>query len=354
MSLPAGKPNDGRRRAATAARPPRDRQTPAVALAGAASPPPSPRAARVAIGGRIGLPRQVAFALALVVATPATAQEALHISEGSVARSQVVALGRDLVVLGEASMDVAAVNGDARIHGRVGGSVVVLGGDVRLEAPARIEGDVFVLGGELFAAPGTTIVGRSVAYPSVGAAWLTLLEGPSLGLAASSPVVLAAKLALIASWLALTLALLATGGRQVLATSRTVREEPGRSFVTGLTGVLALFLTALLLSALSAAVVGLPMLALVGFFALLLKLWGMVAVFHALGEALGRWVLRRRLMALNAACLGLVVLGAVKLLPWAGTLAWWAATFVGVGATLQTKFGRREPWLLLAPEASSA
>jgi hypothetical protein len=251
-------------------------------------------------------------------------------------------------------MDVAAVNGDARIHGRVGGSVVVLGGDVRLEAPAHIEGDVFVLGGELIAAPGTTIVGRSVAYPSVGAAWLTLLEGPSLGLAASSPVVLAAKLALIASWLALTLALLATGGRQVLATSRTVREEPGRSFVTGLTGVLALFLTALLLSALSAAVVGLPMLALVGFFALLLKLWGMVAVFHALGEALGRWVLRRRLMALNAACLGLVVLGAVKLLPWAGTLAWWAATFVGVGATLQTKFGRREPWLLLAPEASSA
>jgi hypothetical protein len=288
------------------------------------------------------------------VSPPAGAQEALHIAEGSVARSQVVALGRDLVIDGEASMDVAAVNGDARIHGRVGGSVIVLGGDVLLAAPARVDGDVFVLGGELHAAPGTTIGGRSVAYPSVGEAWLTLLEGPSLGLPASSPVVLAAKLALVAAWLALTLALLATGGEQVLATSRSVRDEPGRAFVTGLTGVLALFLTALLVSALSAAVVGLPMLALVGFFALLVKLWGMVAVFHALGEALARRLLRRRLLPLNAAALGLLVLGAVKLLPWIGTFAWWTATFVGVGATFLTKFGRREPWLLLDPHASSA
>ncbi|MEZ5332968.1 MAG: hypothetical protein R2991_13170 [Thermoanaerobaculia bacterium] len=110
--------------------------------------------------------------------------------------------------------------------------------------------------------------------------------------------------------------MLSTGGKQVLATSRSVRDEPGRAFVTGLTGILALFLTALLLTALWAAFVGLPMLALVAFFALLLKLWGLVAVFHAFGEAIGRWVLRRRLLPLNAACVGLVALGAIKLLPW--------------------------------------
>ena len=310
--------------------------------------------AAAAPAGGLGLVATWAILALCGVSPPTGAQEALHIAEGSVARSQVVALGRDLVIDGEASMDVAAVNGDARIHGRVGGSVIVLGGDVLLAAPARVDGDVFVLGGELHAAPGTTIGGRSVAYPSVGAAWLTLLEGPSLGLPAFSPVVLAAKLALVAAWLALTLALLATGGEQVLATSRSVRDEPARAFATGLTGILAIFLTALLVSALSAAVVGLPLLALVGFFALLLKLWGMVAVFHALGEALGRRLLRRRLLPLNAASLGLLVLGAVKLLPWIGTFAWWTATFVGVGATLLTKFGRREPWLLLAPDASSA
>lgn len=304
-------------------------------------------------------PRRLGWAVGVAVlvaaAAPATAQEeALRIAEGSVARSQVVALGRDLVVDGEAAMDVAAVNGDARIHGRVGGSVVVLGGDVVLAAPARVEGDVFVLGGELRMEPGTTVGGRSVAYPSVGEAWLTLLEGPSLGLPASSPVVLAAKLALVAAWLALALGLMATGGAQVLATSASVRDEPGRAFVTGLTGIFALFLTALLVSAVSAAVVGFPMLVLVVFFGLLLKLWGMVAVFHALGDALGRLLLRRRLLPLNAAALGLLVLGGVKLLPWIGSLAWWTATFVGVGATLLTKFGRREPWLLPAPGVSSA
>jgi hypothetical protein len=37
-------------------------------------------------------------------------------------------------------------------------------------------------------------------------------------------------------------------------------------------------------------------------------------------------------------------LGIVKLLPWIGVWVWTAATLVGIGATLSTKFGRRERW----------
>jgi hypothetical protein len=53
--------------------------------------------------------------------------------------------------------------------------------------------------------------------------------------------------------------------------------------------------------------------------------------------------------ALHAACLGLLVLGALKLVPWLGVIVWTAATLLGVGATLTTKFGRREPWFVLDP-----
>ncbi len=288
-----------------------------------------------------------AAVVALLAWPPASAAaggNAVRIGPGSSARSQVVALGRDLEIEGEAMADAAAVNADARVSGRVRGSLVVLGGSARLGPAAAVDGDVFVLGGELVAADGARIGGRAVAYPSVGAAWLTLLEGPSLGLPAAAPVVVGVKLGLLAAWLALALLLLASGGRQMLATAQAVRDEPFAVFVTGLTGVLALFLTALLVATLAPAAVSLPLLALVVVASLLLKLWGMVAVFHVVGEWIARRLLSRRPRPLDAACLGLLVLGAFKFLPWAGAVVWWAASFLAAGATLRTKFGRREPW----------
>jgi len=253
---------------------------------------------------------------------------------GRVERTPIVAVGSTGL---RAKCENLQRSGSFKIRGATN---AVLG----LGPAAVVDGDVFVLGGELVASDGASIGGRAVAYPSVGAAWLTLLEGPGLGLPASAPVVIGAKLALLAAWLALALLLMASGGRQVLATAQAVREEPLSVFVTGLTGVLALFLTALLVGSIAPAVVGLPLLVLVVLAALLLKLWGMVAVFHAIGEWIARRVLSRRPRPLDAACLGLLLLGAFKFLPWAGAVVWWAASFIGVGAALRTKFGRREPW----------
>jgi len=295
------------------------------------------------------------FLLFVLVAIGAKGTEptpALTIEKGSVARSQVVAVGRDLRVDGEAAADVVAINGTALINGKVVGDVIVLGGDALLSSSARVEGDVFVLGGRLQAEQGARIEGRSVSYPTISSAWLTLIEGPSLGLSATSPVILGAKLALLAAWLTLTLLLLATSGRGVLSTSEQVRVEPLRNFFVGLTAVLALTMTGLFFSAFAAAIVGVPLLVLVVMLALMLKLWGMVAVFHAIGDWLGQQVFRRRFLALNCAAIGLLVLGTIKMIPWVGTWVWTVATLIAVGASLSTKFGRREPWFDLEPDLS--
>ena len=278
-------------------------------------------------------------------ASQAAEDPALVISAGSVARREVVALGRDLEVAGEALDTVAAVNGSVLVSGTVEGDVIVLGGSARLAPSARVDGDVFVLGGRIEARPGAVIGGRSVSYPTLGAAWLILLEGPSLGLSSMSRVVVGAKMALLAAWLGWAILLLATAGRGVLHTSEAIRDEPFRCFVVGLSGVLALFLTALLMSSLAAMVIGVPLLFLVVGIAMVLKLWGLVAVFHATGSFVARRLLGRRWNPLNYAVLGLLALGALKLLPYVGTWVWTVATLLGVGATLLTKFGRREPWL---------
>ena len=275
------------------------------------------------------------------------------IEVGSVARNQVVAVGRDLEVAGQARSDVAAVNGEVRITGTVEGDVIVLGGDARLGSTARVVGDVYVVGGAIEAATGASIDGRSVAYPDASGAWLALLEAPVLGADSSTPLILGAKLALLTVWLALALVLFAAAGRQVLATSEAVRREPLRCFSVGLVGVIAMLLTALLFNVLAASVIGLPLLLLVVLLAVILKLWGMVALFHALGD----WLLARfgrRMTPLNAACIGLLALGLVKLTPWAGLIAWHAASFIGVGAALLTKLGRREPWFDLGGVEAAA
>lgn len=282
------------------------------------------------------------------------ARRGLVIGEGSVASRQVVALGRDLQVDGEAAADVAAINGSIEVVGRVRGDVIVLGGDARLGSSAQVGGDVLVLGGRLEADPGARIDGRSVAYPAIGSAWVILLGGPSLGQRTFSPVVVGAKMALIAAWLAWTLLLFAIGGHGVLSGSESVRQEPFRNFFLGLSGVLALFLTALLFSAFTAVLVGVPLMLIVVLVALLLKLWGMVAVFHALGEWVVARVLKRRWTPLNAAILGLGLLGVLKLVPWFGAWSWTVASLIGVGASLTTKFGRREPWFETAVSPARA
>lgn len=277
-----------------------------------------------------------------------TEGSALVIRAGSTARRQVVAVGRDVVVAGEALSDVAAFNGSVRVSGRVDGDLIILGGEARLGPEAKVGGDVFVLGGSVDAAPGAMIEGRTVAHPTASSAWLTLLEGPTLGLGANSPLVLGTKLALMAAWMALTLLLFASFGRQVLATSSTVLREPVRCFGIGLTGVLALVLTAIALGVVAPPLAGAPLLVLIVLFALVLKLWGMVAVFHALGTWVVTGLGRRRPLALNAATAGLLVLGVVKFVPHLGAWLWTLATLIGVGASLASKLGRQEAWFQMA------
>lgn len=302
---------------------------------------------------------KVVLAILLVLAAPAALAEAppkpgsggepaLRLEPGSVSRQQLVAIGRDVVVEGEALADVAALNGSVEVSGEVAGGIIVMRGDVRLAPTARVGGDIFVVGGTIRAARGAHTGGRMVSYPNAPNAWLTLMEGPSIGLGFASRLVLGAKLGLVAAWAALLLLFFAASGRQLLETAEGVRREPFRSFFVGLTGVVSLVLTALFFSVFAGSIVGIPFVALIVLLGVVLKLWGTVAVFYALGDWLSRHVFRRRFQPLNAATVGLLVLGAIKFLPWFGVLAWYAVTLIGVGASLSTKFGRREPWFEMA------
>jgi len=43
---------------------------------------------------------------------------------------------------------------------------------------------------------------------------------------------------------------------------------------------------------------------------------------------------------------GVLLLGAIRLIPVLGLIVWSIASVFGIGTALATKFGRREPWFL--------
>lgn len=298
---------------------------------------------------RAGLAQSGTEPTAEATAEPAGGTPAYHLAEGSVASDRIVAVGRDLFIEGTAHRDAVVLGGGLRLTGDVKGDVIVVGGDAVLTSSARVGGDVFVLDGTLDLAQGAAIAGRSVAYAEASDLWVTLIQGPIIDLPSGDPVVLGAKLALLAFWAFLILLLMAISRRELVHTSESVREEPFRNFLLGMTGVAAMVLTALFFSALAGAMLGVPLLILLAVVALVLRFWGMVAVFHALGEWLALRLDRRqpgRLpLPLTSATYGLLALGVLKFVPWLGIWSWTVATFIGVGAALSTKLGRREPWI---------
>lgn len=276
--------------------------------------------------------------------SPDAAGPAVVVSPDAVARDQLVAIGRDLELRGEARSDAVVLNGNARIDGPVVGDVIVLGGDVELGPSARLGGDVFVLGGNVDAEAGAVVEGRTVAYPRAPSSLLVLAEAPVLGEAAVSSAGALLNLALLLAWLLVTLVLVAGFDPALTATAQSVLERPFRNFFAGLVAVLAVAVAFAVLTAVAPALVGAPLLAVCGVAILVCKLWGTVAVFLAVGARLlpDRLGLAGRPLA--AALCGLLALGLVKMAPYVGGWTWTIVTCVGIGAALDSRLGRRDPW----------
>ena len=88
-------------------------------------------------------------------------------------------------------------------------------------------------------------------------------------------------------------------------------------------------------------------------FAVLTKIYGTVALFHAVGTLVAgartrEQLARRRWFRgdLAMVVIGVLVLGALRLIPLVGPMIWAFASVFGIGVALATKFGRREPWFL--------
>jgi hypothetical protein len=191
-----------------------------------------------------------------------------------------------------------------------------------------------------------TVVTALVASPPFGTSF-------TFSQAATMMTRTAVIVSLLFVWIIAAIVVTLASGREIRYASIELRTSPLHCFALGLVAVTSFVLTAIVFSYLIPYFVGLPLLIALGLFAVLTKIFGTIAVFHAVGTIVAGLrtrdqLSRRRWLRgdLAMVVIGVLLLGAIRLIPVVGTIAWGVVSVFGVGAALATKFGRREPWFL--------
>jgi hypothetical protein len=158
---------------------------------------------------------------------------------------------------------------------------------------------------------------------------------------------------LLAIWMFAAVALTLLSGREIRYSSLEMRASALHCFALGLVAVTSFILSAIVFDYLIPFHVGIPLLFALGVFAILTKIYGTIAVFHAIGTLVAGARTREQLASrkwlrgdLAMVVIGVIVLGAIRLIPIVGPIIWGLASVFGIGTALATKFGRREPWFL--------
>jgi hypothetical protein len=178
--------------------------------------------------------------------------------------------------------------------------------------------------------------------------------------AASMMTRTAVSVSLLFVWIVAALVVTLMSGREVRYSSIELRSSPLHCFALGVVAVTSFVLTAILFSYLIPFVVGVPLLLALSLFAVVTKVYGTIAVFHVIGTIIAgirsreqlsqrRWLRGDLVMVM----IGVLILGALRLIPVVGPIVWGIASVFGVGTALATKFGRREPWFLVWRPAES-
>jgi hypothetical protein len=289
---------------------------------------------------RIVMPAMVIAAMAamILVVTPTGAIGEVPLSPSAQVTDRHT-FGRDVVISEPVSGSVQVYRGSADIQNLIEGDLLVLGGNINFSSGGHVKGNVIYGGGRVLNGEGR-VDGRVYSLASV--------EGAAASLTKNAVV-----LSLLLVWLITAIVVTLVSPREVRLSSMEVRISTLHCFALGLVAVTSFVLTAIVFSYLVPYLIGIPLLAALAVFATLTKIYGLIAVFHAVGTIVAGLRTREQLNArkwlrgdLAMVIVGVLILGAIRLIPVVGPIVWSAASIFGVGVTLATKFGRREPWFL--------
>ncbi|MCC6128761.1 MAG: hypothetical protein IT186_02435 [Acidobacteria bacterium] len=253
-------------------------------------------------------------------------------------------LGAPVRIEGRLTGSLVAVQSTVFINGPVSGDVILFGGEIAFGREGVIEKDLLLIGAGSSHATGR-VRGRTLGLAAMEAAFLSELETSPLAGAAVSPLLIAFRLGLLGVWLLLGLAVLFMKPRALGRAADSLRTRPTSSTLLGLLAIFSGILASTLIFLWIPAQVSLVLIGLLAGMFVLAKAFGLAAVALLVGRLCTRGAPRGGLLFGDPAALsaGLLVLGAVSLLPLAGPVIWGFISVVGIGVSVLVLIVPAEP-----------
>lgn len=290
------------------------------------------------------------------LAVPAEAQaevssgKDIHVAPGAT-QDKVLSLGGNVLIEGAIREDVFVIGGSITIAGEVGQSVVGIGSRIIIKSTARIGEDLAALGGTLEKEPGCSIAGDTIYFQTREIGDKLFRDGVFQGVFSLTliPVIVVIKLVIIFLWLIAAVLGAALFPKPIAYAAGEIRRSFWPVFGTGLVAIVVFTTFVIVAALLSVILIGIPIalaLAAAGF---IVKVFGRLAVLYFLGEASLRALGSKRINAMGAVLLGLLVFSLAGFVPVLGFLFGFVMNAVGWGVAIRTKFGSMENWFQKKP-----
>lgn len=282
--------------------------------------------------------RRIRIIAAIVLALLMLLLSGTVAAQTKISNRDIIHFGSDITIAeNEVVKDVTAVAGSVIVlnNGHVTGDAVAVAGDVRLKAGAKVDGDATAIGGEIFQEEGVTIGGDAVTVTEEDGGIIQGLRRWGfwglLGRIYLINVTFYALFMLAVAIVGIVLMLLVPRFLQSIA--ETINQQPTRSIGWGFGGFIAfLFLVILTGGSLLGSI-------LIPITALILGLAKLVGI-NAISLFIGEKIIRNQRYSIPQLLVGIVVMGAISLIPVFGGMVFLILTVFGFGGVLAS------PWMM--------
>ncbi len=267
-------------------------------------------------------------------------------------QENVISFGGNVVIEGRVKQSVVAFGGTITVSGDVGEAVVGIGSNITLKPTAAIRGDVVSIGGVLQKDPGCSITGDTVYFKASELGSRFFKRGLFKGIFAFPlfPIFLIIKLIGIFLWFIAAIIVAAIFPKPIARAAAAVRTSFWPVFGTGLLAFIIFTGLAIFSALLCLILIGIPMIIVLFWAGLMVKVFGRIVLFYVLGESLLKAFGAKSVSAIGASLAGLLVVSFVGFIPFVGFLFTLVLSILGWGVVIRTKFGTTDHWLGHKPQ----
>ncbi len=258
-------------------------------------------------------------------------------------QDNIFAFGGNVVIEGRVKQTVFVLGGSLTINGEVGESVVGIGSRLVLKPTAVVKGDLVCIGGSLEKEPGCRVMRDTVYFKSSEISG-RFMKG-IFAFPVFVPFLIVLKLINVFLWLIIALVVAAIFPKQIARASDTVRRSFWPVFGTGLLSLIIFSGLVIFAVLLSFILIGIPVLITLVWAGIVIKLFGRIVMYFFFGESLLRSLGAKKITAIGASLLGLLLVSLVGFIPFVGILVGFVLNILGWGVVLRTKFGTTEHWI---------